>query len=203
MSALNGIAAHDWPMVAYVIGVVGLCIFMLTVPQLLGGRDRGRAKDQPFESGVVSQGGARLRLSAKFYLVAMFFVIFDVEALFLYAWATSVRESGWAGFVEVLVFILVLLAGLVYIWRIGALDWAPENQIIAKKRAQAARSGAPFDGPINLAEVTRFDGIDELERDPLGKIPAQLGGTVHGMSPGDAAAEPSATPPSPQGSTRA
>jgi NADH-quinone oxidoreductase subunit A len=70
-------------------------------------------------------GTARLRLSAKFYLVAMFFVIFDVEALYLFAWSTSIRESGWVGFVEAAIFILVLLAGLVYLVRIGALDWTP------------------------------------------------------------------------------
>src|SRR3546814_10066350 len=69
---------------------------MLGAASLLGGRDWGRAKNDPFESGVVGEGGARLRFSAKFYLVAMFFVIFDVEALFLYAWAVSVREAGWA-----------------------------------------------------------------------------------------------------------
>ena len=68
---------------------------------------------------------ARLRFSAKFYLIAMFFVIFDIEALFLYAWAVSVRESGWPGFIEALIFILVLLAGLIYVWRVGALDWSP------------------------------------------------------------------------------
>ena len=91
----------------------------------LGGRDWGRAKNEPFESGIVSQGSAHLRLSAKFYLIAMFFVIFDVEALYLFAWSTSIRESGWVGFVEAAIFILVLLAGLVYLVRIGALDWTP------------------------------------------------------------------------------
>ncbi len=65
----------------------------------------------------------------------MFFVIFDVEALFLYAWAVSVRESGWAGFIEATIFITVLLAGLVYIWRIGALEWAPEAR---RSKAQHA-----------------------------------------------------------------
>ncbi len=74
---------------------------------------------------MLPTGGARLRLSAKFYLVAMLFVIFDIEALFLYAWSVSVRESGWTGFAEALVFIAILLAGLVYLWRVGALDWAP------------------------------------------------------------------------------
>ncbi|TKJ86526.1 NADH-quinone oxidoreductase subunit A, partial [Erwinia persicina] len=65
---------------------------------------------------------------AKFYLVAMFFVIFDVEALYLYAWSTAIRESGWVGFVEAAIFILVLLAGLFYLVRIGALDWAPARR---------------------------------------------------------------------------
>lgn len=105
---------------------------MLIVSLIAGGRNWGRAKNQPFESGVVSQGGANVRFSAKFYLVAMFFVIFDVEALFLYAWAVSVRESGWAGFIEVTIFVLVLLAGLIYVWRLGALDWAPAAR---KRRA--------------------------------------------------------------------
>jgi NADH-quinone oxidoreductase subunit A len=74
-----------------------------------------------YESGIDSVGTARLRLSAKFYLVAMFFVIFDVEALYLYAWSVSIRESGWVGFIEAAIFILVLLAGLFYLVRIGAL----------------------------------------------------------------------------------
>lgn len=128
-----------WSLAIFIVGVIGMCAFMLGVPVWLGGRDWGRAKNEPFESGVVPQGSARLRLSAKFYLVAMFFVIFDVEALFLYAWAVSVRETGWAGLIEVTLFVLFLLAGLVYLWRLGALDWAPEarRRRAAKKAAQA------------------------------------------------------------------
>lgn len=103
----------------------GLRCLMLIGGWYLGGRARARSKNTPFESGIDSVGSARLRLSAKFYLVAMFFVIFDVEALYLYAWSTSIRESGWVGFVEAAIFILVLLAGLVYLVRIGALDWTP------------------------------------------------------------------------------
>lgn len=117
--------AHHWSFAVFLLAVAALCGFMLGASYLLGGRDWGRAKNEPFESGVVSVGSARLRFSAKFYLVAMFFVIFDVEAVFLFAWAIAVREVGWAGFVEVLIFIGVLLAGLFYLWRIGALDWAP------------------------------------------------------------------------------
>jgi NADH-quinone oxidoreductase subunit A len=84
---------------------------------------------------VVGAGTAQLRLPAKFYLVAMFFVIFDVEALYLYAWAVSVRESGWAGFIEATIFILILFVGLVYLWRVGALKWAPSMR---KARSRAS-----------------------------------------------------------------
>lgn len=131
--------ASYWSFGVFLLGVVGMCCFMLFVPVWLGGRDWGRAKNEPFESGIVARGSARLRISAKFYLVAMLFVIFDVEALFLYAWAVSVRESGWTGFIEAAVFIAVLLAGLFYLWRIGALDWAPE----ARRRRAASRAGTP------------------------------------------------------------
>jgi NADH-quinone oxidoreductase subunit A len=120
--------AYDWSFAIYLLAVVGLSALMLVVSYVLGGRDWGRAKNDPFESGVVSVGSARLRFPAKFYLVAMFFVIFDVEALFLYAWSVSVRESGWPGFIEVTIFVVVLLVGLIYLWRLGALDWAPEGR---------------------------------------------------------------------------
>ena len=71
---------------------------------------------------------------AKFYLVAMFFVIFDVEALYLFAWSVSVRESGWVGFIEATIFITLLLVGLIYLWRIGALDWAPKKRVLTDKK---------------------------------------------------------------------
>ena len=119
---------HNWALAAFLLGVLGLCAFMLLLSSILGSRAWGRSKNEPFESGIVSTGDTRLRFSAKFYLVAMLFVIFDVEALFLFAWAVSVRESGWAGFIEATLFIAILVAGLVYLWRIGALDWAPESR---------------------------------------------------------------------------
>jgi NADH-quinone oxidoreductase subunit A len=136
VSSPINLVAHHWSFAIYLIAIMGLCTFMLVVAYFLGGRTQGRAKNDPFESGVVSSGGARLRFSAKFYLVAMLFVIFDVEALFLYAWAVTVRESGWAGFIEVAIFIGVLLAGLVYLARVGALDWAPEGRANKLKAKQ-------------------------------------------------------------------
>ena len=125
--------SHHWAFAVFLLGVFALCAFMMGVSSLLGSKAVGRSKNDPFESGMLPTGSSRLRFSAKFYLVAMLFVIFDIEALFLFAWAVSIRESGWAGFIEATVFIAILLAGLVYLWRIGALDWAPE----ARRKRQA------------------------------------------------------------------
>lgn len=127
--------SHHWGLAVFILGVIGLCAFMLLASSVLGSRAWGRSKNEPFESGMLPTGSARLRLSAKFYLVAMLFVIFDVEALFLFAWAVSVRESGWAGLIEATIFIAILLAGLVYLWRIGALDWAPAAR--SKRQAKS------------------------------------------------------------------
>jgi NADH-quinone oxidoreductase subunit A len=168
---MSAVLAHHWSLIVFVLGLVFLLGFMLTVPLLMGGRAVGRSKEEPFESGQLGVGGARLRLSAKFYLVAMFFVIFDVEALFLYAYAVSVRENGWVGFVEVIVFIVVLLVGLLYIWRIGALDWAPEKRVTAQKAIRQIHGSAK--DPLVIAEITRFIPIDELTLDNRGLIPGQ------------------------------
>jgi|SRR6185369_17069546 NADH-quinone oxidoreductase subunit A len=112
-----------WPLAVYLVIVLALVVAMLGLSFVLGQRHHERATDSPYESGILSQGSARVRLSAKFYLVAMFFVIFDLEAVFLFAWAVSVRETGWPGYAEAAVFIAVLLATLVYLSRVGALDW--------------------------------------------------------------------------------
>lgn len=87
-------SAFNWSAIAFILAAIGLVVFMLVVPRLLGGRSQGSQKEEVFEAGVVGAGNARIRLSAKFYLVAIFFVIFDLEALYLYAYAVSVREAG-------------------------------------------------------------------------------------------------------------
>ncbi|MGQ0698966.1 MAG: NADH-quinone oxidoreductase subunit A [Panacagrimonas sp.] len=132
-------SAESWAIAAYIVLVFVIIGVMLGASWLLGGRAWGRAKNEPFESGVVGAGSTNLRLSAKFYLVAMFFVIFDVEAVFLFAWAISVRESGWPGLIEAFIFILVLLASLVYLWRIGALEWAPDGRRKRDEQQKASR----------------------------------------------------------------
>lgn len=171
---MSAVTPYDWAIIAFVSLVAFLCVFMLCVPVLLGGKAWGRAKQEQFESGVVSAGGARIRLSAKFYLVAIFFVVFDIEALYLYAWASAVREVDWFGYVTVLIFVLELLVGLVYAHAVGALNWSPAD----RKKAVGIK---PLAGgsTINLADVTRFDSIDELVRDPTGKIPAQSAQKSH------------------------
>lgn len=128
MALTSDTLAQYWSFGIYLLVIAVLCVAMLGISHFTGSRNRGRAGSEPFESGIVSVGNARLRLSSKFYLVAVFFVIFDVEALFLYVWAVSVRESGWAGLIEITIFITVLLAGLVYLWKVGALDWAPDSR---------------------------------------------------------------------------
>ncbi len=114
-----------WPLVVYFAVVILLVVGMLALSSVLGERHREPATGAPYESGILSQGSARVRFSAKFYMVAMFFVIFDLEAVFIFLWAIAGRELGWAGYCEALVFIGVLAATLAYLWRVGALDWFP------------------------------------------------------------------------------
>jgi NADH-quinone oxidoreductase subunit A len=112
-----------WPLALYAVVVLILTAGMLGLSYVLGERHKERATGEPYESGILPTGSARVRLSVKFYMVAMFFLIFDLEAAFLYAWAVALREAGWTGYIEALLFIAVLLAALVYLWRVGALDW--------------------------------------------------------------------------------
>jgi len=123
-------------LVLYIALVIGLCVVMLGLSWVLGERTRyTRATLDPYESGILHVGFARYRFSAKFYLMAMFFVIFDLEAVFVYAWAVSARESGWPGYVEMLIFLTILVAALAYLWRLGALEWAPRPRKLPASRA--------------------------------------------------------------------
>jgi NADH-quinone oxidoreductase subunit A len=116
-----------WPLGVYFIAVVVLLGGMLVISYILGERHKDHATDEPYEAGMPITGTARQRLTAKFYLVAMFFVIFDLEAVFVIAWALAARPLGWPGYIEILIFIGVLLAALVYLWRLGALDWGTRD----------------------------------------------------------------------------
>jgi NADH-quinone oxidoreductase subunit A len=113
-----------WPLGVYFLVVVALVALILTASHLLGERHhRPPATGAPYESGIVPVGSARVRFSAQFYLVAAFFVIFDLESIFIFAWAAAGRALGWAAYLELVVFIAVLLAALVYLGRVGALEF--------------------------------------------------------------------------------
>ena len=114
-----------WPFLIYGLSVVGLLAITLGLAWLLGARTRHTdSTDLPFESGIVPVGSAeQTRLSIEFYLIAIFFVIFDLETIFIFAWAVAFFELGWTGYLGAAVFILILLVALIYEWRTGALDW--------------------------------------------------------------------------------
>jgi NADH-quinone oxidoreductase subunit A len=98
----------------------------LVLSRLVGPRNPTPEKLAPYECGMPPVGDARERQSVKFYLVAMIFLLFDIEVAFLYPWALALRDLRWVGFVQVVVFFAVLLAGYVYVWRKGVLDWGKE-----------------------------------------------------------------------------
>lgn len=122
-----------WPLVVFFILALLLVLFMLALSFVLGQRGGSRTSAEPYECGIVSTGSARMRFGVKFYLMAMFFVIFDLEAAFILVWAVAVRELGWAGYLEVSIFITVLIAALFYLWRVGALEWGTLKQLKGRK----------------------------------------------------------------------
>ncbi len=119
-------------LVFYTIVVVALLAIILALSYVLGQRHKDRATDQPFESGILHTGTARLRFAPQFYLVAMLFVIFDVEAVFIMLWAVAFYELGWAGYIGISVFIILLLVVLIYEWSKGAFDFGPDGMKILK-----------------------------------------------------------------------
>jgi NADH-quinone oxidoreductase subunit A len=124
-----------WPLGLYLFLVLALVAGMLILSALLGQRSRAPsaqrpARDEPFESGIVSIGFGRFRVSAHFYLVAMLFVLFDLEVVYIIAWAIAWDAVGWYGYWGLLVFVGILVAGLVWEWRMGALEWHPGGRTV-------------------------------------------------------------------------
>jgi NADH-quinone oxidoreductase subunit A len=117
-----------WPLGIYCAAAVALVTAMIGVSFVLGQRHMDRATGEPYESGISATGSAYVRFDVKFYLIAMLFVIFDLEAVFIFAWAVALREAGWAGYIEILIFIAVLFGALIYLWRSGALEWGTRGR---------------------------------------------------------------------------
>tara|TARA_S200000501_G_scaffold278468_1_gene262372 strand:- start:226 stop:675 length:450 start_codon:yes stop_codon:yes gene_type:complete len=116
------------PFLFYASLVLAVVVIMLGLSFFLGQKINRKYKNTPFESGIISVGSAQFRISVHFYLTAILFIIFDLEVVFLFAWAVAVEQAGWPGFIEISVFIFILIVALVYLWRIGALDWRTETQ---------------------------------------------------------------------------
>ncbi len=116
---MGGMAA----LASYLLLVIAIVGFLLGITHVLGERHMQRGTGHPYESGELPTGSARVRFPADFYLVAMFFVVFDAASVFLFAWAVAARELGWVGYAAMLVFLLETVTALVYLWRTGAFDW--------------------------------------------------------------------------------
>jgi len=130
-----------WPLLVYFVMVLALVATMLILSWLLGQRRREQATNEPYESGIVAVGDSQVRISVEFYLIAIFFVIFDLETVFIFAWAIAFFELSWYGYFAVLLFIIILAIALIYEWRSGALDWG-------KKTRQGLSTKAKIDSAV-------------------------------------------------------
>jgi NADH-quinone oxidoreductase subunit A len=123
-----------WPFLIYAAAVLVLVGIMIGLSWVLGERHKEKMTDEPYESGIPPTGNARLRFSSHFYLIAIFFVIFDLDAVFIMSWAVSFRELGVPGYLGILVFIGILIVVLVYEIGIKALDFGPQGKRILKNK---------------------------------------------------------------------
>ncbi|TVZ28649.1 NADH-quinone oxidoreductase subunit A [Gillisia sp. Hel_I_86] len=119
-----------WPFIVYSAAVLLLVAGMMVASYFLGEKHSEKATNQPYEAGIKPTGSARLQFPIHFYLIAMFFVVFDLEAVFIFTWAISVKETGWVGYFSILIFIVELIVLLIYLWRIGALEFGPNGKVI-------------------------------------------------------------------------
>jgi len=155
-----------WPVLVYGAIVLSLVVIMLGLSYILGQRHKERATGEPYEGGIVSTGSARLRFSAQFYLIAMLFVIFDVETMFIVSWAIAFPELGWYGYLGVLVFVILLFVVLIYEWRNGALDFGPDG----RKILRAYRKKKPTIDTSAYREIPssqRKDGVRKKETESI------------------------------------
>ena len=123
-----------FPILTQIVFAIMMAVALVGLGLLLGKRVKNKVKDAPYECGITPVGSARNRFSVKFYLVAMLFILFDIEAIFLYPWAVVYRELKLFAFFEMLLFIALVMAGFFYIWKKGVLDWAVDESSDAKIR---------------------------------------------------------------------
>ena len=123
-----------WPFLIYSLAALAISAVMIGLSYVLGERHQEKDTSEIYESGIPPTGGAHLRFSSHFYLIAMFFVIFDLDAAFIFAWAVSFRELGFPGYLVLAVFILIFIVVLIYELGIGALNFGPDGKKILKSK---------------------------------------------------------------------
>ena len=133
MTAVNPGTLSPWApglfsLALYTAIVVGLLALLLVLTRWLGEQKPDPEKARPYECGVIPTGWARFRYPVAFYLMAVFFLIFDVETALIFSWAVAVEELGWRGWLQISFFIVILLVSLIYLWSKGGLDWRPQLQ---------------------------------------------------------------------------
>ena len=126
--------AELWPIAAYFVILLGMLVVMMVLSYYLGPKTKSRAKNTPYESGIISVNDNKTRFGNHFFLYAIFFVIFDLETIFLFAWVIAFDEVGVAGFIEACIFITILLVALVYLKQIGALSLKHRHQPLRARK---------------------------------------------------------------------
>ena len=149
--------ARYLPLLIHLLFAFGLAGAIVLLSQFVGRHRYSRAKFQPYECGMAPTGDARERFSVKFYMVAMLFILFDVEAVFLYPWAILMKELRMFGFWEMLVYMLIILVGLFYIWKKGVLEWAG-----TRKAPLSAYTSQQFLSAMQAGSRTKVAELDEV-----------------------------------------
>ena len=130
---------HVWLPILIMIALgAGFAVFNIGLGMVVAPRRPSPEKEAPYECGMPPVGDARDRHPVKFYLVAMIFLLFDIEIAFLYPWAVALRDLGWPGLFQIVTFFMILSVGYIYVWRKGALDWAPAARALRNKPRKAA-----------------------------------------------------------------
>lgn len=128
MTSQPNYMANYLPIAIQLVLALGLSVVLVILSQLVGWRRKSRVKGQPYECGMMPRGDAQHRFSVKFYLIAIVFILFDIEAIFLIPWAVIFRDLKMKGFIEMMVYMVIVLAGFYYIWAKGIIDWnSPER----------------------------------------------------------------------------
>ena len=134
-----------WPFLVYGLIVVFLVAIILIISYVLGERHEEHATDEVYEGGIIATGNARFHFPIHFYIIAIFFVVFDVQTVFIMAWAVSAKSVGWAGYFGVAIFIAIFISDLVYEWSIGALDFGPETKKILKAYQKKIKNTSQYE----------------------------------------------------------